>query len=60
VRLLKEIRAAGYTGGYSQLTSLIRQHRPAPSPKAVVRFETPAGHQAQVDFAEFEFPWGQR
>jgi transposase len=26
----------------------------------VVRFETPAGHQAQVDFGEFKFPWGKR
>jgi len=25
-----------------------------------VRFETPPGHQAQVDFAEFRFPWGKR
>ncbi|AMY10696.1 Transposase [Luteitalea pratensis] len=28
--------------------------------EAVVRFETPAGRQAQVDFAEFRFPWGKR
>jgi len=28
VRLLEEIRAAGYTGGYSQLTALVRQLRP--------------------------------
>jgi transposase len=26
----------------------------------VVRFETPPGHQAQVDFATFRFPWGRR
>ena len=26
----------------------------------MVRFETPAGRQAQVDFAEFRFPWGKR
>ncbi len=25
-----------------------------------MRFETPAGRQAQVDFAEFQFPWGKR
>ena len=25
-----------------------------------MRFETPPGHQAQVDFAEFRFPWGKR
>jgi transposase len=32
VRLLEEIRAAGYTGGYSQLKALVRQLRPAPAP----------------------------
>jgi transposase len=25
-----------------------------------VRFQTPAGLQAQVDFAEFRLPWGRR
>ncbi|MBM4231290.1 MAG: IS21 family transposase [Gammaproteobacteria bacterium] len=60
VRLLEEIRAAGYTGGYSQLKAAVRQLRPVPPPEAVVRFETSAGHQAQVDFAEFQFPWGKR
>ena len=60
VRILEEIRAAGYTGGYSQLKALVRQLRPTPAPEPVVRFETPAGRQAQVDFAEFRFPWGKR
>ena len=60
VRLLEEIRAGGYTGGYSQLTALVRQLRPTPAPEPVVRFETPPGHQAQVDFAEVHFPWGKR
>jgi transposase len=60
VRLLAEIRAAGYTGGYSQLRAFVRQVRPAPAPEPVVRFETPAGKQAQVDFARFTFPFGVR
>jgi len=60
VRVLEEIRAAGYSGGYSQLKALVRQLRPAPVAAPVVRFETPAGRQAQVDFAEFRFPWGRR
>lgn len=60
VRLLAEIRAAGYTGGYSQLKAFVRQVRPAPPLEPVVRFETPAGKQAQVDFARFSFPFGVR
>ena len=57
MRLLDEIRAAGYAGGYSQLTAFVR---PTPAPAPVIRFETPAGRQGQVDFAEFRFPWGKR
>ncbi len=60
VRLLAEIRAAGYTGGYSQLTLYVHQVRPRPEPEPVIRFETEPGHQAQVDFAEVKFPWGKR
>ena len=60
VRLLEEIRAAGYAGGYTQLKAFVRQIRPAPAPEPVIRFETPAGRQAQVDFARFRFPWGVR
>jgi transposase len=60
VRLLDEIRAAGYTGGYSQLTAFVQRVRPTPPAEPVIRFETPAGRQAQVDFARFRFPWGIR
>jgi transposase len=60
VRLLEEIRAAGYTGGYSQLRDYVRQVRPRPPEEPVVRFETPPARQAQVDFAEFRLPWGKR
>lgn len=60
VRLLEEVRAAGYTGGYTQLKEYVRQIRPVATPEPVIRFETPPGHQAQVDFARFRFPWGVR
>jgi transposase len=56
VRMLAECRAAGCTGGYSQLTKSIRGVRPHPVPKPVGRFETPPVVQAQFDFAEFRFP----
>jgi transposase len=60
VRLLDEIRAAGYTGGYSQLKAFVQRVRPTPPAAPVLRFETPAGRQAQVDFARFRFAWGVR
>jgi transposase len=59
-RLFAEIRAAGYAGGYTQVKEYVHQVRPAPAPDPVVRFETPPGQQAQVDFAEFHLPWGKR
>jgi transposase len=60
VRLFEEIRAAGYTGSYTQLKIFVRSVRPRQEPEAVVRFETPPGHQSQVDFARFQFAWGVR
>lgn len=58
VRLFEEVRKAGYTGGITQLREYVARVRPQPEPEPVVRFETPPGHQAQVDFATFKFPWG--
>jgi transposase len=59
-RVLDEIRAAGYAGSYTQLKEYVREVRPAPAVDPIVRFETPPGHQGQVDFAEFHLPWGKR
>lgn len=53
-RLMREIQALGYTGGYTTVKRWVRQIRPASTAGFEVRFETPAGHQAQVDFAEFK------
>jgi transposase len=60
VRLFDEVRAAGYTGSLTQLKVFVHQIRPRPEPEPLVRFETPPGHQAQVDFARFALPWGVR
>ena len=60
VRLLDEIRAAGYPGGYTQLKAFVHQIRPVSAPEPIIRFETAAGRQAQVDFARFRFAWGIR
>ncbi len=63
-RLLREIRAMGYTGSRTMLGDLLRSVRPPRQEGFEVRFETPAGHQAQVDFAyfnvEFDDAPGQR
>jgi transposase len=53
-RLLRELREHGYQGGYTAITDLLRELRPARLPGFEVRFETPPGEQAQVDFARFE------
>lgn len=53
-RLLREIRALGYPGGKTMLGDFVRQIRPASAPLFEVRFETPPGEQAQVDFAHFK------
>lgn len=53
-RLHREIRAMGYRGAYSTLTEYLRLVRPEAPRQFERRFETPAGKQAQVDFAEFQ------
>lgn len=47
--LLREIQALGYDGGISTLKAFIGSHRQMAS-DPIVRFETPPGHQLQVDF----------
>jgi transposase len=53
-RLWRETREHGYTGGYTALTDVLRDLRPVSAPGFEVRFETPPGDQAQVDFAQFQ------
>lgn len=53
-RLLREIRSMGYEGSYSTLKPFLRELRPPRRAPFAVRFETPPGKQAQVDFAEFK------
>jgi transposase len=55
VVLLRELRAQGYTGGYSVLKDYVRPRRLRRVVKATMRFETKPGEQAQVDFGHFAF-----
>ncbi len=53
-RLTRELRERGYTGDYTAVKRFVAAIRPSNGPKPYeVRFETPPGHQAQVDFARF-------
>jgi transposase len=53
-RLTREIRERGYTGAYTAVKRFVAAIRPENAPKPFeVRFETPPGQQAQVDFARF-------
>ncbi|MFN0067705.1 MAG: IS21 family transposase [Limisphaerales bacterium] len=52
-RLLREVSERGYTGCYAAVRDFVRSVRPAAAPAFEVRFETPPGKQAQVDFAQF-------
>jgi transposase len=52
-RLHRELRDRGYAGGYTAVKVFLRSIRPAMLGGFEVRFETPPGRQAQVDFAHF-------
>jgi transposase len=52
-RLLREIKELGYAGGYTTVKEFLRTIRPRALQVFERRFETPAGKQAQVDFAFF-------
>lgn len=51
--LLREIRAHGYEGGITQLKEFLQEIRPTPVREPIVRFETAAGSQLQIDFVVF-------
>ena len=59
-RLWRELKERGYQGGYTAITDLLRELRPPPRPGFEVRFETPPGAQAQVDFAQFDIEFADQ
>ena len=52
VVLLKELKERGYEGGYTALKDFLSPQRKEAHVVAVRRFETPPGHQAQVDWGD--------
>ena len=59
-RLYRGVRESGYDGSYSRAKRYVRGVRPCAEPAPERRFETPPGHQGQVEFADFVLPWGKR
>jgi transposase len=55
--LFEEIVAQGYTGGKTLLRMFMQPLRPTGVEKATVRFETPPGYQAQMDWGRFYVNW---
>jgi transposase len=51
VVLLEEIQAMGYTGKMTILRDFVRPYREQPKKQATLRYETPPGKQAQMDWA---------
>ena len=60
--LLRELRAKGYPGSLGQVHRFVRPLRVAArqAARATVRFETPPGQQAQVDFGQRRVWIGER
>jgi len=53
-RALQELRARGYTGGYTVLRERVRRLRPRATPAPVPRFETSEAAQAQMDHGVYD------
>ncbi|RPJ13389.1 MAG: hypothetical protein EHM37_07485, partial [Deltaproteobacteria bacterium] len=52
-RLFEELCDAGYRGGVSILRDRLRQLRPSPKKAPIIRFETEAGLQGQMDWSPY-------
>ena len=57
-RVLREIRALGYEGGYSVLKEYVRSIRRRSRRRPHLRFETDKGKQAQVDLSDYTVDFG--
>ena len=53
-----QLRERGFGGGYTAVKRAVQEIRPERERRFEVRFETPPGVQAQVDFARFVVEFG--
>lgn len=53
--LFERLQAMGYSGGRTILRSYVHRFRPPTLPKAVMRYETAPGEQAQVDWGVLKY-----
>jgi transposase len=58
-RVLRDIRAIGYKGGYTILKDYIRTFRPRARRRPHLRFETERGEQGQVDLSPYTVLLGE-
>jgi transposase len=60
-RILRELRAQGYTGGATALYTYLRQLRSSrPDRRITERFETGPGEQGQFDWSPYTIPLGEQ
>jgi transposase len=53
-RIYDKLKRCGYDGGYELVKRVVRSEKQDKNAQAYIRFETEPGHQAQMDFAEFQ------